>query len=1087
MLSFIFGGADGGASVRILSLIRSRLGKNGNMVLLTPEQHSHRAERELAAFCGPSACLYAEVLSFTRMYSRVAAQTGGLADVIPDKGARLLLLNLALDAAASKLRYYGDRSRRTELLVMLSEAIEELDGSMISTAELMAAAEETGGTIGDKLYDMAILSQAYKAYLAGSAGDSRDKILRLAEGIYNSRVGSGGVYIDGFTDFTEAELKVIDELLRRGTDITVSLVLKSTDEHFRLTENTYHTLAALAHRRGVSVRSETAKPAGSPAVNYFAQALFDYKVPPYEGEAPAELYKMSSVTGECRLAAARILEMMRSDAGLRYSDFVVVAADYEAIRPCAESVFGDYEIPFYSGEKGEFREKSLMAFVLEALEIVRGGWSYRNMFRYLKTGLAGLESDSCDMLENYCLMWGISGAMWTDSEPWDMNPRGMGLEKSEADQALLDRINQCRLVVSEPLKKLSEGLTAARTAQQQAAALYAFLESVELSKTLEEKALRLSGAGMAGEAAEGMRLWDILIDCLEQFSGILADAHMEADELRPMLELLLSVRDIGSIPPTLDSVTLVSPAGARSLKPRCMIILGANDVSLPGSTESRGIFSPDERRQLFDMGIKLIIDRDEGVTRQLHGLYCLAGAPAERLIISFSGGRDSRPSILMTRAASVFNINIIDESELDGYYLAAAPTPCISSALSGNAEAEACADMKKLAALKNAAGLPRGSLSSRSVNRIYGETFRLTATRAENFSLCRFMYFMQYGLKAAARKKASFDPPQLGTFVHYVLENTARQAKERGGFKNISDDELRELTDRFTREYTKQFFSSGEMKNARFAYLFSRLRETVGVIVADVAAELRSSSFEPLDFELQFADGADMPPAEVGSLKIIGTVDRVDGWLSGDKLYLRVADYKTGKKQFSLSDVWYGRGIQMLIYLFMLAEQGKARYGKDIVPAGILYSPARDILLSMPRSASDEEIAAKRADTLRRSGLILSDEQVISAMENSSDTKYIPVKFKDGVPSGSLATAAQLGDLSRYVKKLLEDMGDCLRRGSIDANPLIKGRDEGPCAFCPYTEACGFDGARDSARAQINIRPADFWRNISDRGGELNG
>jgi ATP-dependent helicase/nuclease subunit B len=127
-----------------------------------------------------------------------------------------------------------------------------------------------------------------------------------------------------------------------------------------------------------------------------------------------------------------------------------------------------------------------------------------------------------------------------------------------------------------------------------------------------------------------------------------------------------------------------------------------------------------------------------------------------------------------------------------------------------------------------------------------------------------------------------------------------------------------------------------------------------------------------------------MPPAEVGGIKISGMVDRVDGWLNerDGRLYLRVADYKTGKRKFSYSDVRYGIGIQMLVYLFVLAEHGFRRYGREVVPAGILYTPARDVLLPLPRSSSPEEIAKKRSDELRRSGLILADEAVIEAMEH---------------------------------------------------------------------------------------------------------
>lgn len=42
------------------------------------------------------------------------------------------------------------------------------------------------------------------------------------------------------------------------------------------------------------------------------------------------------------------------------------------------------------------------------------------------------------------------------------------------------------------------------------------------------------------------------------------------------------------------------------------------------------------------------------------------------------------------------------------------------------------------------------------------------------------------------------------------------------------------------------------------------------------------------------------------SVSLSGKVDRVDGYIKNGRLYLRVMDYKSGKKSFSLSDIWYG-------------------------------------------------------------------------------------------------------------------------------------------------------------------------------------
>ena len=68
-------------------------------------------------------------------------------------------------------------------------------------------------------------------------------------------------------------------------------------------------------------------------------------------------------------------------------------------------------------------------------------------------------------------------------------------------------------------------------------------------------------------------------------------------------------------------------------------------------------------------------------------------------------------------------------------------------------------------------------------------------------------------------------------------------------------------------------------------------------------------------------DTPQLPPLELGEgedkLVLTGVADRVDGWLHEGKLYLRVVDYKTGRKKFDLSDVLYGMNLQMLLYLLL--------------------------------------------------------------------------------------------------------------------------------------------------------------------------
>lgn len=213
----------------------------------------------------------------------------------------------------------------------------------------------------------------------------------------------------------------------------------------------------------------------------------------------------------------------------------------------------------------------------------------------------------------------------------------------------------------------------------------------------------------------------------------------------------------------------------------------------------------------------------------------------------------------------------------------------------------------------------------------------MSASRMDKYKSCHFSYFMQYGLKAEPRRAAGFQAPEYGTFVHYVLEHVLRACRERGGVKEVPAEELRALAQAAVERYVSEELGGLEHAIARFRYLFRRLLKSVYAVVDNVAEELRSSQFQPISFELGFGAGKDLPPVELSvdgmTVSISGFVDRVDGWEHDGRLYLRVVDYKTGRKTFDLTDIWNGMGLQMLLYLFTLEREGEALYNREIIPA----------------------------------------------------------------------------------------------------------------------------------------------------------
>ena len=196
-----------------------------------------------------------------------------------------------------------------------------------------------------------------------------------------------------------------------------------------------------------------------------------------------------------------------------------------------------------------------------------------------------------------------------------------------------------------------------------------------------------------------------------------------------------------------------------------------------------------------------------------------------------------------------------------------------------------------------------------------------------------------------------------------------------------------------------------------------------------------------------------------------------------------MVDYKSGKKAFDLSAVKMGLDIQMLLYLFTLQKEGEAYFGRPVEPAGVLYLPARDELLSTERNILPEKLQSEREKALRRTGLLLAEPAVLQAMEHTSLTEphYLPMRVgRDGQLSGSLASADQLGKLGRYVDRLLHEIAREIRQGNIDADPCCRSEEETACQFCDWADACHFQDGRagDHLRHILPVKAQEFWETL---------
>ena len=1044
-------------------------------ILIVPELISHDTERRLSQTAGDTSSRFAEVLSFTRLVRRVADSTGCPAPQCMDNGGRLVAMAATARQLHSRLKAYAAVQTKPEFLSDLVDAMDEFKRCCITAKDLANASEMTQGSLAQKLEELSLLLEGYDSLCAQGKRDPRDQMNWLLEQLEDSTFGQEHVfYIDGFPDLTRQHLAILEHLIRVSPSVTVGLNCDAVGSEymaFQKAGNTAKELIRCAKQAGVEVDIQVL-PGDQSGLGKASEALFQGAMPQVQNGSLQAL-RTESQWAEVEMAAQHVMALVRG--GCRYRDISIVCTDMGIYGDIMALVFQRCGIPLYQSGTDEVLKKTVVSTVLSALEAALGGLEQEDVIRYLRSVLSPLDQEQCDRVENYAIIWGVRGEAW--KAEWKNHPEGLGEKWTTHTHERLEWLNETKNRALEPLFRLKQSFREAKNLAEQVQGLYAFMEEIHLASRLDKLADKMDGKGDNRSAQILSQLWEILLMALEQLHDVLGNTVWEPEVFVRLLTLLLSQYDVGTIPPVLDAVMVGPVSAMRCQEVDHLIVLGAEEGSLPGYGGSKGLLSDGERTQLRAIGVPLTGGAMEGLQAEFAEIYGVFCGAKKSVTVLCSG---AQPSYVYRRLAEMAGgekmatpqpVAAMADPREAGAYLAAMGA--------GNEAKELHLEEEYKATLRQAAyGL--GKVEKEHIRGLYGEKLTLSASQVDRQAECRLSYFLKYGLRAKERKETTIDPAEFGTYVHAVLEKTAKRVMELGGFEAVSLEETMSIAMAFSQEYAQERFSG--IDSARIAYLFHRNRRELELVVRELWEELRAAKFRPKDFEVGFGGEGKMPAIEISAshmdASVLGFVDRVDIWEENGNHYFRVVDYKTGKKDFDYCDVLNGVGLQMLLYLFALEQGGQAVVGEKPIGAGVQYFPARAPLLRADGALSDEEADAERLKQWKRRGLLLSDEQVLEAMESEDDmARLCCSRKKDGSLAGDLASREEFKLLRKYVFAWLSDMVDDIAQGNVTPNPYTRGSTHNACAYCPYGAVC-HESTVEGRRNYKTVEAKDFWEEV---------
>ncbi len=1052
--------------------------KKGNRILIVPELITHDLERRLCLAAGDTASRYCEVLSFSRLAQRVAEATGHNCNDYLDNGGRIVAMAASVRQMHGKLKAYAALETKPEFLSGLVDAIDEFKCCCIRPADLLFASQNTQGVLAQKLEEIAYIYEAYDALASRGRKDPRDLITWMLEELEDSDFAQNHtIYIDGFPDFTQQNMRVISHFIQCSPDVYISLNCDkpaSTRIAFEKAGKTAQDILRCAKELGIETNIEVISSREN-ALTPIRELVFEGNIEETQKIRGLHAFHTETIHQECMVVAEKIISLVQD--GCRYRDIGVVCADVSSYKDILQMVFHRCGIPAYLSGTDELLEKNVITAILSAVDAALGPFDQKDVLQYLKSILSPLTIDLCDLVENYAFVWNISGLNWL--REWENHPDGLQDKWTEADIQRLAQINDAKNAALRPLERLRTVFMEATNVQKQVEAIYDFFTEIHLAEQLGDLADKMDQNGDNRSAQILNQLWDILLCSLEQMHSILGEVVWDADTFTQLLKLLLSQYDVGTIPTVLDSVSVGPVSSMRCQETKHLFVLGAIEGCMPTYGSAKGVLSDVERKTLRGLGVPVNDGSIVGLQAEFAEIYGVFCGATDSITVSYSNGQ---PSFICKRISQMCD----DQSCITTMYGAALTDKTEAAALLARFADDRLACELGIehiySDILKKKEYTLGTVSEAGISGLYGDTLHLSASQIDRQAQCRLSYFLNYGLKVKEWKTAEIDPSEFGTYVHDVLEKTVKQVMDKGGFGAVSAEETARIAREYSQQYAQKHFS--QIDSERLQYIFNKNIAELDMIVYELWQEMQICDFVPVEFELGFgAKDAKLPPIDIQSNTLCadlkGFVDRVDIWDDQNEKYFRIVDYKTGKKNFDYCDIYNGIGLQMLLYMFALEQEGESVFGSNRKPAGVMYFPARAPYVSLDNSPTDEQVEKQRSSGMKRKGLLLFNESVLNAMEALDKPKRLPIsKTKDGRISGDIATSEQMVMLREYVFRILGKLVDEIASGNVAPNPYMRGNEYGICTFCPYSQICHRLDVTE-CRNYKTVPAQRFWEDIN--------
>lgn len=970
-----------------------------NATIIVPDKLSLFMEKHLFESLNLQASFCIKVSTLDRFVKK---------DVDLDKSKTLsklgcvVLVHKILTENFDKLQLLRNKAYSFSYAEEIFNTIAQLKASKIGYEEMCKFASNNA-QLQAKIQDLALIYQQYEEQKAGLL-DITDQFLLSCMGLKDKYNNQNLLFV-GFDDFTAVEYTAIECLAYTNNVTVVNYFAKSNNQHIYNDEvasqlkNIAYTCTlpfetlnnAIANDNQYKTTNSTVKTETNKQTQqvqqidvlkqYLQANIFGVRTSSFVDEQSAVKIKA------CRDVADELEQIARDIRlkvlnGAKYSQFGVAVFGLDAYTEQAKQIFDKYDINFYLDSPLKLNQSVLFKFVCDIFRREAENYELSHLIDIINSPFFVLDAQTKQQLILKLISIDFKGELNTKFDFSELNP---------ARDALIDFLRAFTF----------ENQTIGQIKQTFALGFEKF-KFAEILQDISSQTLLFNKQILLNKSVETVMN---LFEEIEKFYPTLS-----ANQLADMFARLGEITEISNLPQTLDAVKIVD-ANNFCEEFDHLYIANCTADNAPAFKNDCGIIVDAEIEELnFAHKLAPTIGHINKLARLRVFNACLLFN--KTLTISYSHTQSELikefcSRLQNTQGGAVFNLH--PEYAFGGQYVALSKQDYVEKNLIFNTNLSSQYVQQKSII----------NLNKTNAEQIKIET--ISASRLEDYFKCPFHHFLNYTIKVQQRPKNEILPFDTGIILHKLLFNYYKANKKVGDLYEFAKQQIFSEVD-----------ANDRLKiNAKSPVLVNLIDEAVRVLNGVNYID-QNSNFVPQKFEFSFKNNTAL---NLGNAYLTGQIDRVDS----DGNNLRIVDYKTGKAEANLKELYYGNKLQLFLYALAMESASKQRV------VGSFYLP-----LHNSYTAEENNYSLK--------GFFENTEQNVLNM----DKRLTPGGKSDivniSMTNDSLARKSdkaletdKLDMLKEYSKIVSATAIEEIKSGYINptptgVNPL--------CENCPYSQIC---------------------------------